>query len=175
MKSHKIAASHVYGKLADLLTATLIASGPQSALYVNVREGYLPTALPAALISRSVALTRSANDARLARAVLDFWGRSDVALRHLEPGVVKAIAGFEPSLVVGATYPDTREEDIGAINGISRPKGGPGCWRCCSSIRRMRHASISKAISSRPRFWSGTADVPPAWQQTTLFLFARST
>jgi hypothetical protein len=174
VKSHKIASSHVYGKLADLLTAMLIASGPQSALYVNVREGYLPTVLPAALISRSVALTRSANDARLARAVLDFWGRSDVALRHLEPGVTQTIAGFEPSLVVGATYPETREEDIAAINGI------------LAAERRARMLALLlidpadaaridlKGYQLQAKVLVGHRYVPPAWQQTTLFLFARN-
>ncbi len=175
VKSHKIAASHVYGKLADLLTATLIASGPQSALYVNVREGYLPTALPAALISRSVALTRSANDARLARAVLDFWGRSDVVLRQLDPGVVKAIAGFEPSLVVGATYPDTREEDIGAINGILAAEGRARMLALLL-IDPADAARIDlKGYQLQAKVLVGHRYVPPAWQQTTLFLFARST
>ncbi len=173
VKSHKIAASHVYGKLADLLTATLIASGPQSALYVNVREGYLPTTLPAALISRSVALTRSANDACLARAVLDFWGRSDVVLRLLEPGVAQAIAGFEPTLIVGATYPDTREEDIAALNGILAAEGRAKML----ALLLIDPADVArvdlKGYQLQAKVLVGHRYVPPAWQQTTLFLFAR--
>lgn len=173
VKSHKIAASHVYGKLADLLAATLIASGPQSALYVNVREGYLPTTLPAALISRSVALTRSAKDLHLARAVLDFWGRSDVALRIFDAGVVKTIAGFEPTLVVGATYPDTRADDIAAINGILAAEGRAKMLALLLIDPEDVSRVDLKGYQPQAKMLVGHRYVPPAWQQTTIFLFAR--
>ena len=85
----------------------------------------------------------------------------------------KAIAGFEPSLVVGATYPDTREEDIGAINGILAAEGRARMLALLL-IDPADAARIDlKGYQLQAKVLVGHRYVPPAWQQTTLFLFAR--
>ncbi len=170
VRSHKVAASHIYGKLADLVSATLIASGPQSALYINVREGYLPTAMPPALVARSVALTPRQSDLEIARAVLDFWGRTDVMMLRSEPGATDPLAGFDPSLIVAATYPDTQNVDIAAINSVlSRRR----------PARTLALLLIDPAALGRLRLHGyrplahltvGHRFVPAAWQQATVVL-----
>jgi hypothetical protein len=169
-KSQKIAASHLYGKLADLLASTLLASGPQPALYINVRDGYLPTAMPAALISRSVALAVSATDTRMARVLLDFWGRSDVVLRQLSQEALAGIANFQPSLVVGATYPDTVEADIDAINMVLASR---------RPVKTLALALADPTFADRVRIGGykvlarvalGQDQSLPDWQKFTVFL-----
>jgi hypothetical protein len=175
VRSHKIAASHIYGKLADLISATLIASGPQSALYINVREGYLPTAMPPALVARSVALTARQSDLDIAQAVLDFWGRTDVMMLRPEPGSADALAGFDPSLIVAGTYPDTQNEDIAAINAVlSRRR----------PARTLALLLIDPAVLGRLRLGGyrplahltvGHRFVPEAWQHATVVLLRGET
>jgi hypothetical protein len=168
VKSHKIAATHIYGKVADFLTAMGIASGPQTALYVNVREGYLPTAFPAAVVSRSVALTSSAKDADMARAVLDFWGRSDVVVRDDRQGT---LAGFTPSLLVGATYPTSMDADIDALNSALRHH--PAVPTVAILLIEPSQVQWLKlpGYALRAQMLIGHRFVPEAWQRATLFLF----
>lgn len=168
VKSHKIAATHVYGKVADFMTAMTIASGPQTALYVNVREGYLPTAFPVAVVSRSVALTSSAKDADMARAVMDFWGRSDVVVRDESQG---ALAGFTPSLLVGATYPATMDADMDALNSVlSRHPAIPTVAILLIEPSQVQWLKLP-GYGLRAQMTIGHRFVPEAWQRATLFVF----
>jgi len=169
-KSHKIAASHVYGRVADLLTTTFLASGPASAIYVNVRDGYLPTILPASLVSRSVALTASPLDAGMARAVLDVCGRTDSLVREQTPGVLNEIAGFEPSILIGATFPDTQSADLDAINAALAAVAGPSV----AAILTIDPAEIGRVSLAGYQLWArvliGHRFLPEAWQKATVFI-----
>jgi hypothetical protein len=171
VNSHKVAASHIYGKLADFMTAMFVATGSQSALYVNVRDGYLPTVLPSSLVSRSIALTASQSDAVAARSVLGFWGRSDVKLEVMSEIPAGAIADFDASLIIGATYPDSVAADLLAINAVLKLRR-PARLLALLLLDPTDAARVAlDAYSPVARVTLGHSLVPRAWQQATLLVF----
>src|SRR5262249_32028448 len=72
IQSNKIAASHLSGQLADLLTTLAIRTPDQSFLMINVRDGFLPVSLPPQVHMGCVAFTDSAQNLMVGRQVLDF-------------------------------------------------------------------------------------------------------
>ena len=78
--SDKIAASHLGGHIADLLTAFGAQRLDQTMLMVNVRDGYLPVLVPPQVHAGCLAFTDTQANLQVGRQVLDFYGRPDVQL-----------------------------------------------------------------------------------------------
>lgn len=125
-KSSKIASSHFGQRVADFLIA-IASQNPESNLaMINVRDGLMPTLIPAAIQSGCVALTDTEDNRRAGQMALDFYGRSDVALRRFDdpdaPGLLRNVFGQ----VLICIHPDTTEADEARANEAIRRIAGAG-------------------------------------------------
>ncbi|OXE35929.1 MAG: hypothetical protein CGW95_10870 [Phenylobacterium zucineum] len=111
LKSHKIAASHVAQKTADILMAFLLPAPKEPIAVLNVRDGYLPTIIPPQVHAGCLAITGSEADLQTARVVFDFYGRSDIHLRKSDASLLDDIASQSFSYVIAEIHPESLEED----------------------------------------------------------------
>lgn len=115
-RSHKIAAAHVGGIVADLMACLMIEPSGQTVLMVNVRDGYLPAALPPQLHSGCLAITDTLENLQVGRQVLDFWGRSDVRLELGDN--LDMLNGQAFSKIVFLIHPVTEADDVARCNAV---------------------------------------------------------
>lgn len=111
-RSHKIAAAHLGGRLADLMVALLALQSSPSLLVVNCRDAWLPTNVPNHVVAGTVALTDSPANLGLGQMVLDFYGRSDVVLMQQEPAALHRLQGVGFTYVVLCLHPDSYSADV---------------------------------------------------------------
>lgn len=111
-RSHKIAASHLGGRLADLMVGLLALQANPSILVINCRDAWLPTNVPNQVVTGTVALTDSPANLGLGQMVLDFYGRSDVLLMQQEPVALDRLQGVGFTYVVLCLHPDSYSADV---------------------------------------------------------------
>jgi hypothetical protein len=132
-QSNKVASAHLAGHTADLLT-TLLARVPDRTLaMVNVRDGYLPAAVPRQVAMGCLAFTDTAENLQVAQQVLDFYGRLDVRLSGA--GDLDLLDGQTFSHLVLLIHPDTLEADE---------------QRCNEALRRVAAAPTVLIGTPRP-------------------------
>lgn len=110
VQSHKVAAAHLNGTVADLTTLLLAERQDQTLLVINVRDGFLPVAIPAQVHVGCLAITDTPQNHQVAQQVLDFFGRPDVRLETFGP--TSAADGADFSRVVVLLHPDSFEADL---------------------------------------------------------------
>ncbi len=123
-QSHKVASSHLNGLVADLLTAIAADQPDQTFLMMNVRDAYLPVALPAQVHVGCRAFTDTPDNLRVGQQVLDFYGRRDVTLGLSDD--LSDLDGPGFSQVVLLIHPDTAEADEARCNAaLARLRSAP--------------------------------------------------
>lgn len=110
-KSHKIAASYVGGRVADLVSALLLGNAIETIGVINARDCFLPISLPPQLFSAGVALSEDAANCRMGQRVLDLYGRCDFDLFDAHDPRVRGRAGWNVGITVVCLYPPTWRED----------------------------------------------------------------
>lgn len=111
VKSHKIAASHLGQRVAEIVTLfAAIRPDPLIAM-INVRDAYLPIMVPAAAHAGCLAASSNPRDVEAGQMVLDFYGRSDVTLRLHGPDFWADFDGQGFDLVVMEISPKDVEGD----------------------------------------------------------------
>ena len=116
VQSHKVAASHLGGHIADLLTALAIQVPDQTLLMINVREGFLPVSVPSQVHRGCLAFTDSTDNLLVGQQVIDFYGRSDIQLETETS--FSMLDQREFSEVVLLIHPDSVEEDERRCNDV---------------------------------------------------------
>jgi len=111
LKSHKVAASHVAGKTADILMAFLLPAPKGPIAVLNVRDGYLPTLIPPQVHAGCLAVTGSEADLQTGQVVFDFYGRSDIQLRLGGAALLDDVRNQPFSYVIAEIHPASLEED----------------------------------------------------------------
>lgn len=114
--SNKVAASHLGGVIADLLTAFATQRADQAYLMVNVRDGFMATALPPQTHSGCLAFTDTEMNLAAGQAVLDFYGRSDVRLERCDDLHLMDGQTFTQTLLM--IHPDSVEDDERRCNEV---------------------------------------------------------
>jgi hypothetical protein len=115
-QSHKVASSHLNGHIADLLTILAAQQPDQTSLMVNVREGFLPVAVPGQVHAGCLAFTDTEANLQVGRQVLDFYGRTDI---QLEPELAFPMLDDRRfSEVVLLIHPDSFEADERRANEV---------------------------------------------------------
>ncbi|MBI1198286.1 MAG: hypothetical protein GC203_10525 [Phenylobacterium sp.] len=124
-ESNKVAAAHLGGLVADLLTAFGAQRADQTYLMVNVRDGFMPVAVPPQIHSGCLAFTDSVRNLEAGRMVLDFYGRSDVRLELDDALSLLDGQTFTQTLVM--IHPDSYEDDERRANAVLErlPAGAP--------------------------------------------------
>ncbi len=122
-KSHKIASAHLGARGAELLACFAGEAPDQTFAMVNVRDGYLPVAVPQQLHSGCLALTDTRANQQVAQVVLDFYGRPDIRLLKFDEAALQEVDGRPFSNLVLVIHPDTAEEDERRCNEVLRRIG----------------------------------------------------
>jgi len=105
IKSHKIAASHMGQRVADIVS--ILAAERQAPLIamLNVRDGYLPVMTPSHVHVGCVAASADVRDVEAGRMVLDFYGRTDVELVQHGPDLWRTLEGKALDFIVAQIHP----------------------------------------------------------------------
>jgi len=120
-QSHKVASSHLNGRVGDLLTCLAAQHPDQTFLMVNVRDAFLPVTVPPQVHAGCLAFTDTDDNLRVGQAVLDFHGRSDVRLAL--PDRFDMLDGRSFSQVALLIHPDSVEADERRCNEALRRMG----------------------------------------------------
>jgi hypothetical protein len=167
-RSQKIAASHLSGRLADLMAALLTLQESPSVLFVNCRDAWLPANIPPQVGSSVVAMTDTLENLWLGQMILDFYGRSDVALMLHNGEALHRLQGLEFSFWVLCLYPGSYEVDL------ERAK------QAMQNLRRPQHVVLITPFPDRLNEFSGLGygsvvvskighrHVPTEWHETTV-------
>jgi hypothetical protein len=110
VQSDKIAAAHLGGHLADVLACLLLERDGQTALMLNVRDGFLPIAIPPQLQSGILAFTDTEANLQTSRQVADFYGRTDIELRLSDELNLFGGQAFDRAAIL--IWPDTAGADM---------------------------------------------------------------
>jgi hypothetical protein len=120
LKSAKIAASFLTGRLADLASLLLTTTPGSRVAMLNVRDGLLPVAIPPQLHAGCVAFTDTEDNRKAGQAVLDFYGRTDVQLECWTEATAAELQGESFDLVVVTLQRATMEADEKRLEGFLR-------------------------------------------------------
>ncbi|WP_156406081.1 M48 family metallopeptidase [Phenylobacterium sp. Root700] len=115
-QSNKVAASHLGNLMADLLISLSVRAHDQSYLMVNVREAFLPVAMPPQIVAGCLAFTDTPANVQVGQQVLDFYGRLDVHLKSSDEFAV--LNGHSFAKLVLLIHPDTVEADEQRCNAV---------------------------------------------------------
>jgi hypothetical protein len=105
IKSHKIAASHLGQRVADVVTLLAAERADPVIAMFNVRDAYLPIAVPGGVHAGCLAATGNGRDVEAGQMALDFWGRSDVTLRRQTPDLWREVGERAFDLIAIQIHP----------------------------------------------------------------------
>lgn len=169
-QSHKIAASHLGQKAADLLCCFTATRPEQTLAMVNVRDGYMPIALPPQIHSGCIALTDTSANLHAAQMVLDFYGRSDVQLGLCDEAALDQIKGANFDYLLLAIHAETTDEDERRCNEfLARVGTCPNVLIMTPFPQRIEHLQLNgkKVVST---ITVSNRHLPEVWRNFTIFI-----
>lgn len=167
-RSHKIAASYLAGRLADLATALLNQRADPFILIANCRDAWLPVNIPPQLVSVTIALTDSADSRNLGQMVVDFYGRSDVVLLEHGGEALERLQGIAFSCVILCLYPDTYSADVERARQIMDRVAKPSRILVMTPFPDRLNDLSGLGFASVVAIKVGNRHVPEPWRDTTL-------
>jgi hypothetical protein len=166
--SHKIAAAHLGGRLADLMVTLLSLQTCPSILFVNCRDAWLPVNVPPQVVAGVVALTDTAANLSLGQMVLDFYGRSDITLMQQNDEALNRLRDQKFTFLVICLQPDTYHEDLGratrVMGCVARPQNVIVTTPFPARLNEFGGLGFDSVVLTR----IGHRHVPERWRETTL-------
>lgn len=166
-QSHKVAASHLGGQVADLMTTICALRPDQTLAMVNVRDGYLPASVPPQMAVGCRAFTDTVQNQQVAQQVLDFYGRLDVLLSG--PESLPSLEGCSFTVLALLLHPDSFEADEERCNeALARLAASPTVLIATPFPARLGNLKLGDR-AARPINISNR-HIPEAWREYSVAL-----
>jgi hypothetical protein len=167
-RSHKIAAAHLGGRLADLMVTLLAFQPSPSLLVVNCRDAWLPANVPPQVVAGVVALTDTSANLTLGQMVLDFYGRADVVFMQQDQTALIRLKDIAFTFVVLCLYPDSYTADLERarelMRSIPKPQYVIVMTPFPDRLNELAGLGFGNVVLSKV----GHRHVPEQWCETTL-------
>jgi hypothetical protein len=168
-RSEKVAASFIASAALDVLLPIITALAEARVLMMNVKDGFLPIAVPPSCAAQVIGVCDDLRALHAAERVAAFAGRDDIALVADSDDLPMRLAGRSFDLSVVSVHPASVEHDLkraeALLHGVSA-----GMLAVLAPANLFRGREVPPELAATRFYPLGNRHLPGIWPDYGLFL-----